>query len=116
LITRIQPGTRLSKAVVANNIVFISGLTAEVKAPDLARQTSDVLTQIDRLLLAAKSTRSSLLFVQVWLTDIRQFASMNEVWEGWIDAGSPPARATVEARLVGDALIEMMAIAYEERA
>ena len=24
---------------------------------------------------------------------------MNAVWDGWIDPGNPPARATVEARL-----------------
>ncbi len=31
--------------------------------------------------------------------DIKTFAEMNAVWEGWVAPGHTPARATVEAKL-----------------
>ena len=35
----------------------------------------------------------------IWITDMRTFADMNEVWDAWIDPANPPVRACVESRL-----------------
>ncbi len=38
----------------------------------------------------------------------RRFDEMNTAWDAWGAPGQPPARATVEARLAGDYLVELM--------
>ena len=34
------------------------------------------------------------------LADIRDAAAMNEAWDAWVDRDNPPARATIEGKLV----------------
>ncbi len=109
---RIEPGSRLSKAVVANGFVYISGLTAREKVADVATQTKDILAQIDGYLATAGTDKSRLVMCNIWLVDIATFAQMNGAWEAWVDPKNPPARATVEARLGGQGnLVEISAIA-----
>jgi enamine deaminase RidA (YjgF/YER057c/UK114 family) len=45
------------------------------------------------------SDKTRLLRVQIYLTDIRDIAAMNEVWDAWVAPGSAPPRATVQAPL-----------------
>lgn len=97
-IRRIEPGPRMSQAVVHGDTVYLAG---QVGAPgeNAAAQTRAVLAQIDRLLSEAGSDKSRILAATVWLADIADFAEMNSVWEAWIDPANPPARATGESRL-----------------
>lgn len=96
-ITRIEPGSRMSQAVVHGNTVYLAGQVAS--GASVAEQTRGVLAQIDALLKRAGSDKSKLLSATIWLTDMSTFAEMNGVWEAWISPGNPPARATVESRL-----------------
>lgn len=96
-ITRIEPGPRMSQAVVHGNTVYLAGQVAA--GASVAEQTKAVLAQIDGLLARAGSNKSKLLSATIWLTDMSTFAEMNGVWEAWIAPGNPPARATVESRL-----------------
>ena len=97
-IRRIEPGPRMSQAVVLGDTVYLAG---QVGAPgeSAAVQTRAVLAQIDRLLAEAGSDKSRILAATVWLADIADFAEMNSVWEAWIDPANPPARATGESGL-----------------
>jgi len=111
-IRRIDPSSYLSRAVLHGNTVYLAGLTADDLSQDVAGQTQQILTKIDRYLNEAGTDKSRLLSAQIWLRDIATFEEMNRVWKSWIDGGNPPARATVEARLAGDRyLIEIMATA-----
>jgi enamine deaminase RidA (YjgF/YER057c/UK114 family) len=111
-IRRIDPGSYLSRAVLHGNTVYLAGLTADDLSQDVAGQTRQILTKIDRYLNEAGTDKSKLLSAHIWLRDIATFDDMNRVWESWIDGGNPPARATVEARLAGDRyLIEIMVTA-----
>ena len=97
-IRRIEPGTRMSQAVVHGNTVYLAG---QVGAPgeSVAAQTRAVLAQIDRLLAEAGTDKSRILSATIWLADIADFAEMNSVWDDWVDPANPPARATGESRL-----------------
>ncbi len=76
-------------------------------------QTRRVLANIDDYLSQAGVDKTRLISAQVWLADIgRDFASMNEVWEAWLEPGCAPTRATVEAKLAAaDMLVEIAVIA-----
>ena len=95
---RIEPGPRMSQAVVHGGTVYLAG---QVGAPgqSVADQTRAVLAQVERLLGEAGSDKSRILSATIWLADMGDFAEMNSVWDSWIDPANPPARATGECRL-----------------
>jgi len=102
-ITRIDPGPRLCKAVVHGGTVYLAGLTASDLSQGTTGQTRQILTAIDDYLARAGTTKSNLLTATIWLRDIADFDLMNAAWDAWIDRANMPVRATVEARLAGDA-------------
>lgn len=97
-IVRIQPGPRMSKAVVAGGLVYTSG-HVDSRGADVTAQTRNILDAIEAVLREAGTDKSRLISASIWLADISTFADMNAVWEAWIDKANPPARATVQATL-----------------
>jgi enamine deaminase RidA (YjgF/YER057c/UK114 family) len=111
-ITRIEPGSRMSKAVVHGDTVYLAGIVADDPKQDVTSQTRQILAEIDRLLALAGTDKSKLLRTNIWLADIKDFAAMNAVWDGWVSPGNAPARATVEASLATpDYRVEIMVVA-----
>jgi enamine deaminase RidA (YjgF/YER057c/UK114 family) len=109
MITRYESNDRLSKAVVANGFVFLSGITAEDVSGDIEAQTKNVLNQIDGYLAQAGSSKTKLVCANIWLSTIANAPGMNKVWESWIGREHTPARATVESKLATPAiLVEIM--------
>jgi len=101
-IQRIEPGARMSAAVVHGNTVYLAGQVARNAAGrSVTEQTKDILSIIDGLLAQAGTDKSKLLSANIWLSDIATFNEMNAVWDGWVAPGNAPARATVEAKLAG---------------
>ena len=98
-IRRLQPGARMSHAVVHGGLVYLAGQVASDPGEDVGGQTRQILHQIDALLAEAGSDKSRILTATIYLADISTFAEMNVVWDAWVDRSNPPARATVEARL-----------------
>src|SRR5258706_8172211 len=98
-IKRISPGPRLSQAVVHGDTVYVAGTVANDTGADAKGQTQQILAQIDALLAQAGSDKSRILWANVWVASMADFAAMNVAWEAWIPKGQTPARATVEAKL-----------------
>jgi enamine deaminase RidA (YjgF/YER057c/UK114 family) len=99
-IQRFDVGPRMSQAVVHGDTVFLAGVVANKAAGEsVTKQTQEVLSIIDGHLAKAGSDKSKLLTATIYLTDMKTFAEMNAVWDGWVSAGNTPARATVEAKL-----------------
>ncbi|WP_420963703.1 RidA family protein [Brucella sp. IR073] len=97
-IRRIEPGPRMSEAVVHGNTVYLAGQVGE-PGQSVTEQTKTILAEIDRLLAEVGSSKSKLLQVIIWLDDMANFAEMNAVWDAWVDPANTPARATGEAKL-----------------
>ncbi|THV10613.1 RidA family protein [Rhizobium rhizophilum] len=109
-IKRIEPGKRMSGAVVHGNTVYLAGQVGE--GSTVAEQSKSALAEVDRLLAAAGSDKSKILQTIIYLSDMSTFAEMNAVWEGWIDPANPPARATSGAPLATpDYLVEFIVTA-----
>ena len=97
---RINPGKRMSEAVIHNGMAYLAGFVAEdAKGKSVREQTADILAQIDGILKQAGSDKTKLLKCNIWLTDIATIGEMNAVWDAWVVPGKTPARATVEAKL-----------------
>jgi 2-iminobutanoate/2-iminopropanoate deaminase len=106
-----------SQAIRANGFVFASGQipidpeTGKFVAGGIAEQTEQVIKNLSRVLEAAGSGLNQVVKTTVYLTDMEEFAAMNEVY-GRFFSEEPPARATVEAaRLPRDARVEIEVIA-----
>ena len=111
-IKRHHPGASLSRLVECGNLVFVAGTTADNRGASCKAQTEEVLRKIDRLLGEAGSSKSKILWANVWLTDMREKDQMDAAWQAWVDSDAKPARATVESRLgTPDTRVEIMMIA-----
>ncbi|MDA8132041.1 MAG: Rid family detoxifying hydrolase [Elusimicrobia bacterium] len=105
-----------SQAVEAAGLVFVSGqlpvdpATGAMPA-DIAGQTQAALKNVGAILRAAGLAPESVLKTTVFMTDLGQFAKMNEVYAAFFSK-NPPARATVEVKaLPKGALVEIEAVA-----
>jgi len=79
---------------------------------DVATRTKQILAKMDKLLAECGSDKSKLLWAQLWVTDMRNFAAMNEVWDAWIDPANPPVRAGLCSALAApDWKVEIMVMA-----
>lgn len=99
-IQRIEPGQRMSEAVIHGGKIYTAGIVADrMVGKSVYEQTKEVLEQIDAILAKAKSDKTRILKANIWLTNMASFADMNKAWDAWVVAGKTPARATVEAKL-----------------
>jgi enamine deaminase RidA (YjgF/YER057c/UK114 family) len=95
---RINPGKRMSEAVIHNGMAYLAGFVAEeAKGKSVREQTADILAQIDATLKKAGTNKSNIVKCNIWLTDMGTFAQMNDAWDAWVPQGATPARATVES-------------------
>ena len=102
MIERIETGTRSSKIVKHNGVVYLTGQVAE--GDTIQDQVRACLQNIDTLLEKAGSSKENLLRVQIWLADMSDFQGLNEVWNAWVPEGHAPARACGESKLARDVL------------
>lgn len=91
-----------SQAVRFGDLVFVSGqipldpATGQmVGGDDVRAQTERVMDNLAAVLAAAGSSFDRVLKATIFLTDLGDFAAVNEVY-GKRFAGDPPARATVQ--------------------
>lgn len=94
---------RLSNAVVHGRTVYLAGQVPEEGIEGAEAQTASVLRQIDALLARAGTDKRHILSALVVLADIRDAAAMNRAWDAWVDPAHPPARVTIEGKLVDPA-------------
>jgi enamine deaminase RidA (YjgF/YER057c/UK114 family) len=114
-IKRLHVGKTLSEAAIHNGTVYLAGQIAEDLTQDIAGQTREVLSHIDRLLADASSDKSHILMCQIFISDMKDFAGMNAVWNEWVADGNSPPRATVEAKLAKpEWLVEMVITAAQK--
>jgi 2-iminobutanoate/2-iminopropanoate deaminase len=104
-------------AFEGGNILFVSGqvaidpATQQVMNGSVAEQTERVLTNLRALLEAGGSGMDRVLKTTVFLIDMNDFGSMNEIYAQHFP-GVKPARSTVEVRrLPKDVRVEIDAIA-----
>ncbi|MCJ8141275.1 RidA family protein [Falsirhodobacter halotolerans] len=105
-----------AKAVRAGDYVHVSGqvptVGGEVVSGGIVAQTEQVIANIKEVLALAGCTLADVIKVTVWLDDPRDFSSFNAVFERhFID--HPPARSTVQSRLMVDAKVEIDALAWK---
>ena len=106
------------QAVQVDSLLFVSGQialnpeTGDVIPGGIREQTRQVLENLRAILNAAGGSLGNVVKTTVYLSNLDDFAAMNEVYAEYF-AQQPPARATVEvSRLPKEVSIEIEAIAY----
>ena len=106
-----------SPAIRAGNLLFLSGqipidpASGALVDGGISAQTEQVMRNIGALLEAAGAGFEHLVRTTVFLSDMNEFAAMNECYAQFV-VDPPPARSTVQvARLPRDARVEIDAIA-----
>ena len=108
---RIQVGDRMSQAVIFNGTVTTAGQVALGAPGESAKeQTENILATIDKLLAEAGTDKSKAMSATIWLSNMDDFAAMNEVWDAWVSPGNTPTRACVESKLAAPQFIVEIAI------
>lgn len=106
-----------SQAVIVGDLVYTAGqvpldpATAQVVGSNIAEQTARVLDSLQAILEAAGASLQTVVKTTVFLSDMSEFAAMNEVYARYF-GDHKPARSTVQAaRLPKDVKVEIEAIA-----
>jgi 2-iminobutanoate/2-iminopropanoate deaminase len=110
-----------SQAIVSHGLVFTAGQVAldpasgEVVPGGVTEQTARVLENVRAILVAAGSDLDRVVKTTVFLTDMADFAAMNEVYAKAF-RGHRPARSTVAvAALPRGVRVEIDAVAVVDR-
>lgn len=109
-----------NQAIRASGVmVFCSGqialdpTTGEIVGQgDVAQQTVQVMQNLEAVLKAAGAAWSDVVKTTVFLADMNDFATVNEIYARYFNEATAPARACVEvARLPKDVQVEVDCIA-----
>jgi 2-iminobutanoate/2-iminopropanoate deaminase len=103
----------------SGTMVFLAGQIALnpqtgeiVGAEDVVAQTKQVMSNIEAVLKEAGANWSDVVKTSVFLKDLADFATVNQVYAQYFDEATAPARACVEvSRLPKDVLVEIECIA-----
>jgi 2-iminobutanoate/2-iminopropanoate deaminase len=108
-----------SQAIVAGNLIFTSGQipldprTQQMVDGDIRVQTERVMDNLGAVLKAAGAGFSDVVKATIFLADLADFATVNEIY-GKRFAGNPPARSTVQvAALPKGARVEIELVAQK---
>jgi 2-iminobutanoate/2-iminopropanoate deaminase len=107
-----------SQAVSINNMVYTSGQIAllpdgndELLSKDVTTQAKQVLKNLENVLIAAGSSMQNVIKTTIFLADMSDFVTVNEVYEKAF-GDHKPARSTVAVKtLPKNALVEIDAVA-----
>jgi 2-iminobutanoate/2-iminopropanoate deaminase len=92
-----------NQAVIANNMVFISGQVALIPATneliigDIATETHQVMRNLHEILEEAQINFNHVVKTTIFLSDMSLFAQVNEVYGSYFSADYP-ARETVAVK------------------
>ncbi len=106
-----------SQAVRFNNLLFVSGQipiepeSGGILTGNIKEQTKQILENLNSILTAGGSSLNNVLRITIFLTNLEDYAAVNEVYTQFFEE-SQPARSTVQvSRLPLDVQIEIDAIA-----
>ncbi|SHK15122.1 RidA family protein [Hymenobacter psychrotolerans] len=110
-----------SQAVQAGNTVYVSGQIALdattgqlVGDGDVAQETHQVMRNMQAVLQAAGLTLRDVVKCSIFVKDLGNFGTINDIYGSYFEADYAPARETVEvSRLPKDVQVEISCVAVK---
>ena len=91
-----------NQAVLKNGMLYASGqiainpATSELVLDDIKTETKQVMENINAILKAADMTFDDIIKTSIFISDMNNFAQINEVYGQYFDEATAPARETLE--------------------
>jgi len=107
-----SPGIRAGRLVFASGTTGMDPETGSLVEGGVAAETRQALANLSKVLEAGGSSIGNVMKTTVFMTNLQEFATMNEIYGEVFDT-EPPARSTIQvAALPGGASVEIEAIAW----
>ncbi|MCU0458634.1 MAG: Rid family detoxifying hydrolase [Bacteroidales bacterium] len=112
------PGGHYSQAVVAGNVIFVSGqlpvvpLTGDRVAGDISDQTLQALKNVLGIVKAAGGDITTIARTTIYTTDVRYWEEVNRVYADFFGPVHPARSIITVAELRRGCLIEIEAVAF----
>jgi 2-iminobutanoate/2-iminopropanoate deaminase len=110
-----------NQAVLNGGLVFTSGqiaidpITGKLDNADIRTETSRVMENLKAVLAEVNMTFEDVLKSTIFISNMNDFKTINEVYATYFDGDNAPARETVEvARLPKDVNIEISMVAAKK--
>ena len=107
-----------SQAISAGGFIYTAGqlgldpATGTLVEGGIAEQTRRVLDNLRSILESAGTSLDNVVKSTVFLSDMSNFAAMNEVYKQYFNSDAPPARSTVQAAALPlGAMVEIECVA-----
>ena len=115
-----EPVGPYNQAIKAGNFIYCSGQIAidpisnEINClGNIEKETKQVLKNLLAVLNAGGAKAEDVIKTTIYLTDLKNFKTVNTIYSHFFDEEKPPARACVEvSSLPKGVLIEIDCIAY----
>ena len=91
-----------NQAVLSGNMLYTSGQialdpnTGELKLGNIKEETALVMENLKAILTEAGMTFDNVIKTSIFISDMNNFAQINEVYANYFNAETAPARETVE--------------------
>ena len=109
-----------NQAVLSGNMLFISGqiainpITSELEIQNLEEETTLVMENLKAILAEAGMTFENVIKTSIFISDMNNFAKINQIYGNYFNADTAPARETVEvSNLPKFVNVEISAIAVK---
>ncbi len=110
-----------NQAIFTGNMLFISGQialnpeTGELETGNLKKETTRVMESLKAILTEAGLNFEHVIKTSIFISDMNNFAEINEVYGSYFQPETAPARETVEvANLPKFVNVEISAIAVKD--
>ena len=99
--------------VADGGLVWVVANSRRPSTENFEQQAASTLARLEQALVEAGTSKTRLLSVQIFLSDINQKNVFDGLWNEWIgnDADNWPQRICIQAGLSGGLLIEIQAVA-----
>lgn len=109
-----------NQAILSGNTLYTSGQiafnpeTGVLVLDDIKTETTQVMTNLKAVLQAAEMDFSNVVKTSIFISNMDDFALINDVYGSYFDDATAPARETVQvARLPKDVNVEISMIAVK---
>ncbi len=91
-----------SQAVMNGNMLYSSGqialhpITGELVMDTISNETKQVMENLKAVLTAAEMTFENVIKTSIFISDMNNFSTINEVYATYFNSETAPARETVE--------------------
>tara|TARA_R110000737_G_scaffold254611_1_gene263922 strand:- start:1316 stop:1696 length:381 start_codon:yes stop_codon:yes gene_type:complete len=91
-----------NQAILSNGTLYISGQiplnpkSGKLVSGDIKKETKQSMENLKAILTEAEMTFENVVKSSIFLSDMKQFTEVNEVYASYFNAETAPARETVE--------------------